>query len=328
MAKTYAKIIGWGHYAPQKVVTNHDLAERIDTSHEWIVERTGIHARHIAAEGEHTSHMAYKAAVEALKKANLSATDLDLIIVATSSPDYLTPPVSSQVQDMLGAKNVGAFTMVVGCPGFVAALITADQFIRAGGSKNILVVGVELLSRNLNWEDRNTCVLFGDGAGAVVMTSTEQESGVLSYVMGSDGSGAQFLIQRSGGVAYPQSEKSLELGYNFLEMDGKEVFKFASRILGKAVIEAAEKINLPLDKIDLFIPHQANARIIESAARQIGLPKEKVFLNIENYGNTSAGSVPIALSEAMASGRAKPGDIVAFVAFGAGLTWASAIVKL
>lgn len=327
MPNIHGKIAGWGKYLPARRVTNFDLAEQVDTSDEWIVQRTGIKARHLAADGEHTSHMATHASRKALAMAGLAPTDLDLIIVATSSPDYLTPPVSSQVQHQLGATDVGAFTLVVGCPGFVYGLVTAQQFISAGTAQRVLVVGVELISRMVDWEDRNTCVLFGDGAAAAVMTASAEPGGVLSFVLGSDGAGAEHLILPSGGVALPPSHETLAAGQNYLKMNGREVFKFATRVMGKALDEALAKAGMTVDDIDLFIPHQANLRIIELAARNAGLAPEKVFTNVDQYGNTSAASVPIALCEAYEQGRLKRGDTVAMVAFGAGLSWAAAIVK-
>jgi 3-oxoacyl-[acyl-carrier-protein] synthase-3 len=260
--------------------------------------------------------------------AGVRARDLDLIIVATSSPDYLTPPVSSQVQHALGARDVGAFTLVAGCPGFVYGLSTGGQFIASGACENVLIVGAELISRYVDWEDRATCVLFGDGAGAVVMQASDEPCGVLSFVLGSDGSGAEDLILPGGGVAHPPTHETVDQGLHFLRMNGQKVFRFAIRVLGRALEQAIEDANLTVDDIDLFIPHQANARIIESAARHVGLPPEKVFVNIEKYGNTSAASIPIALCEAYENGRVHQGDTLAFVAFGAGLTWAAAVVKI
>jgi 3-oxoacyl-[acyl-carrier-protein] synthase-3 len=328
MEQRYANIIGWGKYVPERVVTNADFEKTLDTTDEWIFERTGIRQRHRAAPGENTSHMATAAAREALKMAGVRARDLGLIIVASSSPDYLTPPVSSQVQHALGAKDVGAFTLGAGCTGFVYGLVTAQQFIATGSCDNVLVVGAELISRHLNWEDRTTCVLFGDGAGAVVLQVSEEPAAVLSFVLGSDGSGAEHLIVPAGGTAMPPTHKTVEEGLHSIHMNGRQVFRFASRVLGRALRQAIQQAGLTPDDIDLFIPHQANARIIESAARYVGLPEEKVFVNIHRYGNTSAASIPIALCEAYEQGRAKIGDTLGFVSFGSGLTWASAVVRL
>ena len=324
----YGNIIGWGKYIPPKVITNADLEKTLDTSDEWIFARSGIRERHIVGEEENTSQMSIAAARDAIDMAGIRPNDLDLIIVATSSPDYLTPPVSSQIQHGLGANKVGAFTLVTGCTGFVYALATAQQFIASGPYENILVVGAELLSRFIDWNDRATCILFGDGAGAVVMQATDVPSGVLSYVLGSDGSGGEHLILPAGGATNPPSQQTLDAGMHTLRMNGREVFKFATRVLGRALREVIRDAGLQPEDIDLFIPHQANARIIESAARSVNLPEEKVFVNIHKYGNTSAASIPIALCEAFEEGRAKVGDTLALVAFGAGLTWASAVLKI
>ncbi len=328
MGQLYGNIVGWGMYVPPGTITNADLEEMIDTTDEWIIERTGIRERHVVGQDEQTSQMAVAAARQALKKAEIRPQELDLIIVATSSPDYLTPPISSQVQDGLGAKKIGAFTLVTGCTGFLYALATAQQFIAAGSYQRILVIGVELISRWVDYSDRTTCILFGDGAGAVILEATDKPAGVISFVLGSDGSQAEHLILPGGGSKHPPSYEMLDQRQHYLRMNGREVFKFATRVLGTAVYEAIHKAGLTPDDIDLFVPHQANLRIIESAARQIGLPAEKVYVNIDKYGNTSAASIPIALCEALESGRAKPGDTLACVAFGAGLTWASTVVKL
>ncbi len=324
----YGNIIGWGKFIPAKTLTNQDFEAYLDTSDEWIYTRTGVRERHIVNQEEQTSQMATDAARDALNVADLHPQDLDLIIVATSSPDYLTPPISSQVQHALGAKRVAAFTVVTGCTGFVYALATAQQFIATGIYSRILVVGAELISRWIDYTDRSTCILFGDGAGAVVLEATEKKSGVLSFVLGSDGSKADHLILPGGGSRHPPSQEMLDNQLHHLKMNGREVFRFATRILGSALREAIRDAGLQAEDIDLFIPHQANKRIIDSAARQAGLPKEKVFLNIEKYGNTSAASIPIALCEALESGKVNIGDTLAFVAFGAGLTWAAAVVKL
>ena len=328
MEKLYGNIVGWGKYVPKNIITNADLEARLDTSDEWIVKRTGIHERRVVDSDEQTSDMAIAAARDALKVASIRPQDLDLIIVATSSPDYLTPPISSQVQHALGAKRVGAFTLVNGCAGFIYGMATAEQFIETGNSKRILVIGAELISRWIDYEDRSTCILFGDGAGAVVVEATEEPSGVLSSVLGSDGSKADLLILPGGGSVHPPSQETLDNKLNYVRMNGSEVFKFATRTLGSSLREAIRDAGLTSDDIDLFIPHQANLRIIESAARQAGLPMEKVFVNIQKYGNTSAASIPIALCEALETGVARVGDTLAFVAFGAGLSWASAVVKL
>jgi len=328
VTQRYGRITGWGKYVPPKVLTNFDLEKMVDTTDEWIVTRTGIRERRIVEEGETNSGMSTKAARIALDKAGLDPNDLDLIIVATSSPDYFVPPVSSMVQEALGAKGVGAFTLSAGCTGFVYALVTAQQYIAGGMADNILVIGTEILSRNVNWQDRNTCVIFGDASAAVVVQATDEPTGVLSYVLGSKGSGAEALIVRGGGTTIPFSQQVLDEGLYFLEMDGPEVFKFATRTMSKAVRQAVAASGLGLDDIDLIIPHQANTRIIELAARFLRMPLDKFYVNLDRYGNTSAASIPLALCEALEDGTVQEGDNLVLVGFGAGLTWASAVVRM
>ena len=324
----YSRIAGWGKYAPEKVLTNQDLEKMVDTSDKWIVTRTGIRERRIAAPEETTATMSVEAARAALDKAQLRPTDLDLIIVATSSPDHFLPPVSSMVQDMLGAKGVAAFTLVAGCTGFVYALATAHQFIANGTYDNVLVVGAELISRFVDWEDRSTCVLFGDGAGAVVLTVSEMPGGVLSFALGSDGSLADALIVPASGSKEPFSQKVLDERTHYIKMDGRRVLRFAIRIMSKAAVEAVKASGLSLSDIDLLIPHQANLRIIELTRRHLGLPEDKVFINVDRYGNTSAASIPIALCEAIEEGRVNEGDNLVMVGFGGGLTWAATVVHM
>ncbi len=326
----YARITGWGKYVPEKVLTNDDLAKMVDTSDEWITSRTGIKERRIRGEGETTSSMAVAASRPALETAGITAADLDLIIVANNSPDYLVPGVANLVQDQLGAK-CGAFTLVNGCAGWVYALTTASQFIQTGMYNNILVVGVEIISYALDWEDRTTCVLFGDAAAAVVLQPSEEPSGVLTFELGSDGSGAKHLYVPAGGTARPfqdNPEDVIKERAYFLKMNGREVFKFATRVVARSLKNVIYQAGLTPDDIDLYIPHQANARIIEVAARFMHQPLEKFYMNIQKYGNTSAASVPLAMVEAIEEGRLKPGDKVAVSAFGAGLTWASAVIQM
>jgi len=321
----YGRILGWGKAVPDNIVTNADLEKLVDTSDEWIVTRTGIHERRIAPEGVNTSTLSVQAGKAALEKAGLIAADLDLIIVASSSPDNLLPAVSSQIQHQLGA-NCGAFTVVAGCTGFVYALVTAQQFIATGAYRTILVIGAEVISRNIDWTDRNTCVLFGDGAGAVVVQACEEQTGLLAFELGSDGEGAEHLMMPLG-IAHPPTHEAIDKKYQYIRMNGREVFKFATRTLARSAAETIGRSGLSIHDIDLMIPHQANARIIELAARQLGLPMEKVFVNIDRYGNTSAASIPIALTEAIEEGRVKEGDRLVLAGFGAGLTWASAVVQ-
>ncbi len=328
MANLYGRIAGWGAYAPHRIVTNHELGKSLDTSDDWIVQRTGIRERHIADATETTCSMALEASWAALASANLPSTELDLIIVATSSPDYLTPPMSSQLQAALGATNVPAFVVVTGCTGFVYSLVVAQQFIASGAYRNILIVGVELLSRFLDWTDRSMCVLFGDAAGAVVMQADTQPCGVLGFVLGSDGANGQHIIMPAGGSARPFNASVLADGSQYLRMNGREVFKFATRVMGPACDQALQSAGMTMDDIDWIVPHQANLRIIQAAAREMKLPMERFVINIDRYANTSAASIPLALAESLNNGcMAKTGTLL-LVSFGAGMTWAAAVVKL
>ncbi len=327
MNERYAKITGWGKYVPARVLTNHELAQMVDTSDEWITTRTGIKERRIRTEDDTTSSMAVAAAREAMSVAGLSPKDLDLIIVATSSPDYLLPSVASQVQDMLGAE-CGAFTLVAGCSGWVYALTTASHYITAGAYSRVLVVGVEIISFAMDFTDRTTCVLFGDAAAATVVEASDEPGGLLAFELGSDGSGVKALYVPDGGSASPISQRTIDERRQYMRMNGQEVFKFAVRTLGSSLKRTIYQAGLTPDDIDLFIPHQANARIIEAAARQMRVPLDKFYLNLDRYGNTSAASVPLALVEAIEEGRLKDGDLVAMCAFGAGLTWATAVMQI
>jgi 3-oxoacyl-[acyl-carrier-protein] synthase-3 len=327
MTRLYGRITGWGAYTPQRIITNHELGKSLDTSDDWIVQRTGIRERRIADTNETTCSMAVEASRTALASANIGATELDLIIVATSSPDYFTPPVSSQVQAALDATNVPAFVVVTGCTGFVYALVVAQQFIASGAYRSILVVGVELLSRFVDWTDRSMCVLFGDAAGAVVVQADPRPSGVLGFLLGSDGSNGQHIIMPSGGSARPFSADVLAEGSHYLQMNGREVFKFATRVIGPACEQALQHAGLTMNDIDWIIPHQANLRIIQAAAREMRLPLERFVINIDRYANTSAASIPLALAENLNCGCIKPSDKLLLVSFGAGMTWAAAVVQ-
>lgn len=324
----YSKITGWGMSVPDRVLTNHDLEQMVKTSDKWILSHTGIRERHIAGEGETTSTLSIAAGQMALERAGLAAKDLDLVIVATSSPDHFLPPVSSQIQHGLGAKRAGAFVLTAGCTGFVYALATAHQFIATGAYRNILVIGTEVISSFVNWEDRRTCVLFGDASGAVVLQDSDEPGGVLSFVLGSDGSKAEALIVRGMGSAMPVTHEVVDKNWHKIEMKGSTVAKFAMKVLAQSAAAAAAAAGLTMDDIDLLIPHQSNARLIDFARRQLGLPSEKIFVNLDRYGNTSAAAIPVALFEALETGRAKEGDTIVLASFGGGLTWAALTLHL
>lgn len=328
MTNKFGKISGWGTYVPDQIVTNYDLEAILDTSHEWIVKRTGIETRRIATAEETTASMAIQASQKALAKAGLTADDLDLIIVATSTPDYVSPPVSSQVQHGLGASGVPAFVLQNACSGFVYALTTAYQFIHSGAYETILIVGADMISRSLNWQDRSTAVLFGDGAGAFILQATDEPSGLENFILGSDGSGAEDIIIPASGVAEPVSVMSLAEDRQYLQMNGGPVFKFATTILEKVTRQITAQANISLDDIDWIVPHQANVRIIQTASRRLGIPMSKFVMNLDKYGNTWAASIPLALAEALDSGQVQPHDKLLLVSFGAGLTWAAALVQM
>jgi 3-oxoacyl-[acyl-carrier-protein] synthase-3 len=323
----YAHITGWGMTVPEKILTNDDLAATVDTSDQWIREMTGIQERHIASAEQSSATLAAEAAEKALEVANLRPSELDLIIVSTSSPEHIFPSTACLVQDRLGASNAGAFDLLAACTGFIYALQTGAQMIRSGAVKNVLVIGAETLSRFTNWQDRNTCILFGDGAGAVVLQASETPGGVLSAVLRSDGSGADLLTLPAGGSHLPATHETVENGQHFIQMNGREVFRFATRVMAQATREAVEAAQLTLEDISLIIPHQANQRIIDSAARSLDIPLERFVTNIERYGNTSTASIPIAMCEAIEAGRLNPGDRVVVVGFGAGLTWGAALIE-
>jgi len=323
----YAHIVGWGKYIPPKVMTNHDLAKIVDTSDEWIVPRTGIRERHIAGSKETTFTMGYAAARDALEKADILPTEVGLIICATATPEHTFPATASLIQDALGATHAGAFDLSAGCAGFVYALSIGAQIIQGGGHKVVLVVGSETLSRITNWKDRGTCILFGDGAGAVVLQASEQRGGVLSTVVRSDGSGGDLLIIPAGGSKLPTSAETVLRDQHTIQMDGRAVFRFGTRVVEKSTREVLEQAGLTLDDVELFIPHQANLRIINAGVRALGVDDSRVFVNLDKYGNTSSASVPIALCEAVECGRIRPGDHVVLIGFGAGLAWAAAAVQ-
>lgn len=322
-----AKIIATGSYLPEKRLTNFDLEKMIDTSDDWITERTGIKERRIAEDGQSTSDLAYEASKNALRQAGLEADDLDLIIVATVTGDMIFPATACLLQNLLSAKKAAAFDINAVCSGFVYGLSVANSFIRAGTYKRILLVGAEIYSRIIDWEDRTTCILFGDGAGAVILEATDGDSGIISTRLCSDGSLWEILTLPGGGSKYPTSEETIRKRLHFLKMNGKEIFKAAVKALQTLVDDTLKENNLKPSQLSVLILHQANLRIIQAAAARLGLPMDKVVVNIDKYGNTSAASVPIALDEVVRAGKVKEGDYILLEAFGGGLTWASALIK-
>lgn len=324
---TFAHITGWGMSVPENIMTNDDISKLVDTNDEWIRDRTGIRERRIAGEGQTTASLAVEASIKALQVANLRPTDIDLIICSTSTPEYIFPATACLVQDQIGATKAGAFDLSAACSGFIYGINMAAQSIRSRAIQNALVIGSETLSRFVNWKDRNTCILFGDGAGAFVLQASEMPGGVLSAVMHSDGSGGESLILPGGGSKYPATEATVQAGQHFIEMDGKEVFRFATRVMAQATREALGDAGLELGDLDWIIPHQANIRIIEAAARGLRMPLERFVINLDRYGNTSTASIPIATVEAAEDGRLAPGDTIVFVGFGAGLTWGALVAE-
>ncbi|HUV05878.1 MAG TPA: beta-ketoacyl-ACP synthase III [Armatimonadota bacterium] len=322
-----AGIIGIGSFAPQKVLTNLDLERIVDTTDEWIFTRSGIRERHVAEEKTGASDLALEASKRALESASIRPEDIDLVICATITGDMPFPATSCLVQDRIGATKAAAFDLQAGCSGWVYALATASQFVRLGTYDYVLAVGVDVLTSVTDWTDRSTCVLFGDAAGATVIGPTAPGTGVLSACLGANGSRGDLLRIDAGGSKLPASEETVRNRQHYIKMEGREVYKFAVRIMGEASIKALEMCGLKPTDVDLFVPHQANIRIIEAAAERLNFPQEKVFVNVQSYGNTSAASIPLALDEAYRLGRIKQGDIVAVVGFGAGLTWAASVLK-
>lgn len=323
----YAHITGWGMSVPERVLSNVEIARMVDTNDEWIRSRTGIEMRYIADAEDTTASLATNATLQALRVANLKPVDVDLIIVTTSSPEHLFPATACLVQDRIGASNAGAFDLSAACTGFIIGLNMASQAIRSGSINNAVVIGAETLSRIVNWKDRSTCILFGDGAGAFVLQASDEPAGLLSAVMRSDGSGGDLLSLPAGGSRMPTSPYTVSHGQHYIQMNGREVYRFATRVMVQATKEAVELAGIKIDDINLFVPHQANQRIIEAAIKGLDIPKEKCVINVDRFGNTSTASIPIATCEAIKQGRLIAGDKVVFVAFGAGLTWGSAVVR-
>ena len=320
-------IVGTGSYLPENVLTNVDLEQFVDTKDEWITSRTGIRQRHIAPKDMPASELCYRAGLRALEDAQIAPEEVGLIIVATITPDYAFPATACLVADRLGAKNAAAFDLEAGCSGFIYAVATASQFVATGMYKTVLVIGGETMSKILNWEDRSTCILFGDGAGAAVLQPVKEGFGFLSFELGSDGSGGLLLSQPAGGSQCPASLETVGKNLHTLQMEGKEVYRFAIRIMGDVSIKVLEKAGLTKDDLDLLIPHQANMRIVDTAVKRLGISPDKVVINLDRYGNMSAASIPVALDEAVKEGRLAEGDIIVMVGFGTGLTWGACVLK-
>jgi 3-oxoacyl-[acyl-carrier-protein] synthase-3 len=313
-------ITGLGAYAPERVVTNDDLSQLVDTSDEWIMERTGIRERRIASDEQALSDLTLPAARQALEQAGSDGTDIDLVIVATVTPDMMFPSTSALLADQLGARDAAAYDLSAGCTGFMYAIAQAYGMIAAGLSKRALVVGGDLLSRILDWSDRSTVVLFGDGAGAVVLERSDQ-AGFLAFELGADGAGGEHLwLPGSGSRQFEDPEQ-------FVKMNGREVFKFATRVLVQSAEAVLARYGATIEDVDVYVPHQANVRIIDHATKKLGIPSDRVVINVDRYGNTSSGSIPLALAEAQADGRLQPGNLVLMTGMGAGLTWGSALMR-
>ena len=313
-------ITGLGAYAPERVVTNDELSQLVDTSDEWIMERTGIRERRIAAEDQALSDLSLPAARQALEQAGSDGSDIDLLIVATVTPDMMFPSTSALLADQLGAKDAAAYDLSAGCTGFMYALAQAYGMVAAGLSRRALVVGGDVLSRVLDWTDRSTVVLFGDGAGAVVLERSE-EAGFLAFELGADGGGGEHLwLPGSGSRRFEDPEK-------FVKMNGREVFKFATRVLVSSAEAVLDRYGATIEDVDVYVPHQANVRIIDHATKKLGIPSERVVVNVDRYGNTSSGSIPLALVDAEADGRLRAGSLVLMTGMGAGLTWGSALMR-
>jgi len=319
-------VIGAGKYVPERVLTNQDLEKMVETNDEWIVTRTGIRERRLVSEEQASSDLAYEASLKALEMAGITAEQLDLIIVATITPDMAFPSTACILQDKLGAKKAAAFDLSAACSGFIYGLANASNFIATGTYKYALVVGAECLSKITDYTDRNTCILFGDGAGAVVLGAVPEGRGFKSFELGADGSGGELLRISGGGSRCPASPQSLENKKHFIYMAGNEVFKFAVRIMGNAAEEALRKAGISKEDVDLLVPHQANIRIIQSALNRLELGEDKCMINLDKYGNVSAASIPIALAEAVETGRVSDGDCIVLVGFGGGLTWGASVL--
>ena len=319
-------ITGIGSHAPEGVMTNEELAKMVDTSDEWIVERTGIRERRVAAPGEALSDVSLPAAKDALEQAGLAASSVDLLIVATVTPDMIFASTGAILADQLGAKDAAAYDLSAGCTGFVYALAQAHGMVASGLVDHALVVGGDVLSRIVDWEDRSTCVLFGDGAGAVVLERV-RDGGFLGFELGADGSGGSQLYIPAGGSRTPATAQSVAARQHYAKMNGREVFKFATRVLVDSAEKVLDECGVGVDEVDVYVPHQANVRIIDHARRKLGIPEERTVVNVDRFGNTSSGSIPLALGDAEADGRLAAGEMVLMTGMGAGLTWGSALIE-
>ena len=319
-------ITGLGCYVPERVITNDELSKMVDTSDEWIVERTGIRERRVAAPKEALSDMCIPAARDALEQAGVDAADVDLIIVATVTPDMFFPSTGAIVADELGAREAAAYDLSAGCTGFMYALAQAHGMISAGLTNRALVIGGDVLSKIVNWQDRATCVLFGDGAGAVLLEPT-QDDGFFGFELGADGAGGVHLYMPAGGSRLPASPETVASGQHLVLMNGREVFKFATRVLVSSAEKLLEECDVSMADVDVYVPHQANVRIIDHATKKLGVPEQRVVVNVDRYGNTSSGSIPLALADAVADGRLAEGKVVLMTGMGAGLTWGSALMR-
>lgn len=322
-----AQIKGIGHALPDRILTNCELEKIVETDDQWIIERTGIRERRIAEQNIASSHLGAQAAEMALDSAGVKADELDLIIVATATPDMIFPSTACLLQEKIGAVNAAAFDVSAGCTGFIYALITAEKFLLASDYKNVLVVGSETLSRIIDYSDRNTCVLFGDGAGAAVLGKGNAENGLITTYLGSDGSGAGHLYLPAGGSAQPASLETVEQNLHYLKMNGNEIFRFATRITLEICNKLLSQAGLESKDVDLFIPHQSNMRIIRTAMKRMDIPEDKTLINVDQFGNMSAACLPVGLSMAHREGRLKEGDIILMAAFGAGLTYGGVLLK-
>jgi 3-oxoacyl-[acyl-carrier-protein] synthase-3 len=324
---TRAKIIGVGAYAPKRILTNADLEKMVDTSDEWIMQRSGIRERRIADESEATSDLALKAAQQALERANLLPEDIDFIVVGTTTPDMFFPTVGNIVQHRLGCRRIGSVDLLAACAGSVYSLSVGAQYIQTGKYRRVLCIGAETLSKITDFTDRGTCVLLADAAGAAVLEATEENRGIIDTDLSSDGQYWELLYMPGGGARHPATHETVDARMHYAKMKGSEVFKVAVRMFVESTSTLLERHGLTADDVDLFIPHQANLRIIEAAAKRVKLPMERVFVNVERYGNTGAASVYVALEEALAAGRIKRGDLVLLAAFGGGFAWGSALMR-